>query len=216
MKQHRTPNSGLYNIYSLQKNLTQLKSALCSTTFPLKSWKCIISEMGLCKKTPLFLKILHCVRWFLYMRIQKIWLSTFRVWLWGQELLALNMPCEVLRQVKYFWRKYQKISLLSHALGFPVGLSLCDLLSRSAHLHWGFPKPGQPCHAFNPLLHTHSPPALQALTEGSGRETLQILLYLQRWGGLAAVVLSWEGRSIAYRRKECGGVSLLLDLLEVS
>lgn len=174
--------------------------------------------MGLCQKTPLFKKILHCVGWFLYMGIQKILLTPFIVQLWGQELLALNISCEVLRQVNYFWGKYQKISLLSHALEFPVGLRLClcDLLSRSARLHRGFPKPGHWWHAFNLLLSTRSPPAPQAPTGGSGRETLQVLLYLQRWEALAAVVLSRERRSIAYRRKECGGVILLLDLLEVS
>lgn len=174
--------------------------------------------MGLCQKPPLFKKNLHCVVWLFYMGIQKIWLSPFSVWLWGQELLALNILCEVLKRVKYSWGKYQKISLLPHTLELPVALRLClcDLLSRSAHLHWGFPKPGQQCHTFNPLLGTHSPPAPQALTEGAGRETLQILLYLQRSGGSAAVVLSQKGGSIAYRRKECGGVILLLDLLEVS
>ena len=119
----------------LARNLTQLKSALCSTTSPVKSWKRIISEMGLCQKNPVFFS-LHCVGWFLYLRIQRIWLYTFRGWPWGQEPVALNIPCEVLRQIKYFWGKYQKISL-SHALEFPaiLRLFLCDLLYRSAHLH---------------------------------------------------------------------------------
>lgn len=93
------------------------------------------------------------------MGIQKIGLSTFRVWLWGQKLLDLNIPCEVLGQDKYFWGKYQKMSLFSQALELPVGLRLrlCDLLSRPAHLHWGFPNLGSNALHFIPCW---APPAL--------------------------------------------------------
>lgn len=90
---------------------------------------------GTVSRKPFFFS-LHCVGWFLYLRIQRIWLSTFRGWPWGQEPVTLNIPCEVLRWIKYFWGKYQKISL-SHALEFPaiLRLFLSDLLSRSANLH---------------------------------------------------------------------------------
>lgn len=55
------------------------------------------------------------------MGIQKIWLSTFRVLLGGQELLALNVLCEVLRQVKYLWGKLPENFLVVTRLGVPCG-----------------------------------------------------------------------------------------------
>lgn len=116
----------------LARNLTQLKSALCSTTSPVKSWKHIISKMGLCQKNTFFQSTL-CRMVSLLENIEN-----FTVYL--QELALRPRTHDPQHpmwgpQIKYFWGEYQKNSL-SHTLEFPtiMRLFLCDLLSRSDHL----------------------------------------------------------------------------------
>lgn len=75
------------------------------------------------------------------------------------------------RTGQVFLRQISENVVVLTSLGAPCGSEAASVWSalQTSPFTLGISKPGQQCPAFHPLLSTPSPPALPALTEGSGR-----------------------------------------------